>query len=135
MWKYFRAGVVAMFLLMTACSNSKKPSGPDDGVSLDGDVQPIFTSRCASAQCHGEAEASELRLTVGASHGQLVNVASVEAPTFMRVMPDEPDSSYLIMKLGDSPPSGGRMPLSAAPLSSGEVLIIRDWISGGAPNN
>jgi hypothetical protein len=41
-------------------------SGPGDGgntdVSLAGDVQPIFTSTCATANCHGVAESAGLTL-------------------------------------------------------------------------
>lgn len=63
----------------------------------------------------------------------LVNVASNEVPALMRVLPNNPDDSYLVRKVEGGPDIvGGRMPLGRAPLSAEQIGMIRSWISAGA---
>lgn len=120
---------------------------PTSSLSFAGQIQPIFDTNCI--QCHipggigfdgtGGAQNNGLDLTRGNSHGKLVNKLTFEAPDVAprwRVLPNEPDSSYIIQKVtSDSPKSGNRMPLGGPPLSQGEIQLIRDWIEEGAPNN
>ena len=58
-------------------------------------------------------------------------------PGAIRVIPGDPDNSYLIQKLeGTTGIAGRRMPFNGPPyLSDGQILIIRRWIALGAPNN
>ena len=130
----YTAVLVTLAALLAGCS-SNEPSAPGDVSTLSGDVQPIFDSRCASQQCHGAEEDADLRLTSGDSHGELVNVPSIQVPSLMRVLPSEPDSSYLVLKIGDSPPQGNRMPIGQAPLTTTDVSTIRSWIDNGALDN
>jgi hypothetical protein len=55
----------------------------------------------------------------------------------VRVIPGDPENSYLIHKLEGRPDIvGARMPLPSGPyLSDGQMRIIRRWIEIGAPNN
>jgi len=126
--------LVVLVPLVVGCSSSD-PSSPSGGSSLSADVQPIFTANCSSQSCHGSGEQQGLRLTSGASYGELVNVPSTEVVTLVRVLPSEPDSSYLIMKLGADPPQGLQMPRGQNPLSAADVSTIRDWIVDGALND
>jgi len=65
-----------------------------------------------------------------------VNVASRQRPSATRVVPGDPDSSYLIHKLEGGPNIAGvRMPPNGPYLQDGQVLVIRRWIEIGAPNN
>lgn len=121
---------------------------PFSGSSFAAQIQPIFDTNCI--RCHapggigfngtGGDQNNGLDLTLGNSHGKLVNQLTFEAPDITprrRVIPGEPDSSYIIQKIiSDSPKFGNRMPLDGPPfLSQGEIELIRNWIEEGAPNN
>jgi hypothetical protein len=65
---------MASLLLLTAVAvlvgcGGDGASGPTGEVGADpsfaGEIQPIFTSSCASLQCHGAAEQAGLKLTAG----------------------------------------------------------------------
>jgi hypothetical protein len=115
------------------------------------DLEPTFTSiqrdifnstdaagRRACTGCHGSAAAAAgLNLADGTSYGALVGVASRNKPGAVRVIPGNPDGSYLVQKLEGTPGIvGERMPRTGGPfLTAGQMLIIRRWIELGAPNN
>jgi hypothetical protein len=104
-------------------------------------------SRRRCLECHtstGRNPAGGLNLIPDVAYAQLVNAASVAKPGAVRVIPGDPDNSYLVRKLEDSavcaPPVfgpdcivGRRMPLNAEPLTDGQIRIIRRWIAIGAP--
>ena len=115
-------------------------------------LQPTFSSiqqeifnttdssgRLACVNCHtavGRVPAGGLDLT-GNSHARLVGVSSVQRPGVLRVVPGDPDNSYIVHKLeGRSDIVGGRMPRGTGPfLTDGQMLVIRRWIADGAANN
>jgi hypothetical protein len=78
-----------------------------------------------------------LNLTAGNSYAALVNVASPLKPSATRVVPGNPEGSYLIQKLeGAAGIAGRRMPFNGPPyLTDGQILVIKRWIEIGAPNN
>lgn len=93
----------------------------------------VFEPNCAITGCHlGSAAPQGLRLDRANSYGMLVNVASSESSSTLRVAPGDPDSSYLIQKLEGSASVGAQMPLGAPPLEQASIDIIRQWISDGA---
>ncbi len=98
--------------------------------------QTIFTRSCQFSSCHaGGNPASGLSL-MAPTYQQLVNAKSFEAPSRTRVIPGDPDNSYLIEKLTSATPTvGQRMPPNNDPLPDDELSEIRDWILGGAQNN
>jgi hypothetical protein len=55
----------------------------------------------------------------------------------VRVLPGDPENSYLIHKVEGRPGIVGlRMPRSGPPyLTDGQILVIKRWIEIGAPNN
>jgi hypothetical protein len=105
--------------------------------------QEIFSSgdssgRPACTNCHNAigSRFNGLDLSPAVSYNNLVNVASRERPGVTRVLPNNPDASYLIHKLeGQSTIAGVRMPLGGPFLETGQIQIIRRWIEIGAPNN
>lgn len=104
--------------------------------------QEIFSSgdssgRPACTQCHNPAlNRGGLDLSPAVSYNNLVNVASRERPGVTRVLPNNPDSSYLVHKLeGQASIVGVRMPLGGPYLTEGQIQVIRRWIEIGAPNN
>jgi len=123
-------------------------SGAGAGVSFSADIQPLFDQHCT--RCHlpggsgfnatGGVGANGLDLTAGASHESLVNVPTFEEPQVAprwRVLPGEPDSSYLLQKISsDTPKDGFRMPQDGPPyLTEADILTIEEWIAGGAQEN
>jgi len=116
------------------------PPPPDEGITLSGDVQPIFTANCAFSDCHaGTDPVLGQNLSEGQAYASIVNVTSQEVPGLKRVLPDFPDSSYLVHKIqgtqGTVGGGGGRMPLGGTPLTAEQIATIRAWIAAGAPNN
>ncbi len=93
----------------------------------------VFTPTCAVSGCHTGASAPQgLRLDEVNSFGLLVNVASNEVPSIMRVAPTDPDNSYIIQKLEGTASVGEQMPLNQTPLSQTTINTIRQWITDGA---
>jgi len=97
----------------------------------------IFSASCAFSGCHGgSSPAQGLDLTAGMSYGQIVNVASAQQPSVDRIEPNDPDNSYLYLKvIGDVSINGGQMPRGGGPLSQDLQDLLRDWIERGAPND
>ena len=98
------------------------------------------SGRAACTQCHNAGNrnfAATLSLAEGAAFGDLVNVPSRNKAGAVRVIPGDPDGSYLIQKLeGRSDIVGQRMPRTGGPfLTPGQISIIRRWIELGARND
>jgi hypothetical protein len=93
--------------------------------------QNVFTPICT--RCHaGAAAPTGLRLDEASSYAMLVNVASVEVPSLHRVLPGNPDLSYLVQKIEGRAAVGGRMPLNSPPLPQETIDVIKQWIRDGA---
>jgi mono/diheme cytochrome c family protein len=100
-------------------------------VDYSSQIQSIFDARCIS--CHiGGGAPQQLRLDAANSYSLLVNVASHEVPSLLRVEPGNPDDSYLVQKVEGTAAVGGRMPLNSTPLTEEQIALIRRWISEGA---
>jgi hypothetical protein len=99
-------------------------------------VERFFGPTCVLGRCHTTlAPAGELSLTGrGTSvYRSLVNAPSSELPDRMRVVPYDPDASYLMEKLeSDTPAVGTRMPPAMAVLPPGDIDRVRAWILAGA---
>jgi mono/diheme cytochrome c family protein len=100
----------------------------------------VFTPKCSG--CHngsnppGGALPGSQDLRAGSSFASLVNVASLEQPTLMRVKPNDAANSYLIQKLeGAAGITGQRMPLGGPYLDQATIDQITSWIAAGALNN
>jgi hypothetical protein len=105
--------------------------------------QEIFSSgdssgRPACTNCHNAVGSrfNGLDLTAAVAYANLVNVPSRFRSGATRVIPNDPENSYLIHKLeGRAAITGVRMPLGGPYLTSGQILVIQRWIEIGAPNN
>jgi hypothetical protein len=72
----------------------------------------------------------------GNSFTSLVNVASLEQPSLMRVKPGDADNSYIVHKLEGTPGiTGARMPFGGPFLDQATIDQVRSWITSGAQNN
>ncbi len=102
--------------------------------ALDMIQASIFGPRCSS--CHSGAGSTsgipdmDLR-TADSSHATLVNVTSFQDGNFVRVVPMQPDDSYLVHKLEGVATVGGVMPPTGM-LPAADIATIRQWIMDGA---
>lgn len=98
------------------------------------------SGRVACTNCHtstGRNPAGQLNLNHDVAFDQLVNQASRGKPGATRVIPGDPENSYIIHKVeGRTDIAGRRMPIGGPPfLTDGQILILRRWIALGAPRN
>jgi mono/diheme cytochrome c family protein len=96
--------------------------------------------RTACTQCHtstGRNPSGGMNLNPDVAYDQIVNIAARAKPTAMRIVPGDPNNSYLYLKLtGGAGITGNRMPNNGPPyLTDGQLLIIKRWIENGAPRN
>jgi hypothetical protein len=143
-----RIVIVLAAVTFAACDEKLSSlAGPTPG------LEPTFSSiqasifeatdssgRAACIVCHtstGRTPAGGMNLNHDAAYDQLVNLASRGKPTATRVVPGDPDNSYIVQKLeGATGIVGRRMPFAGAPfLTDGQMLILRRWIAIGAPRN
>lgn len=102
---------------------------------LYADIQGrIFNATCATSGCHAGAGAPlGLNLEAAVSHDNLVDVASVEVASLLRVAPGDAPASYLARKLDGGPGIVGvRMPNGRPPLPQTQIDRIKAWINAGA---
>jgi mono/diheme cytochrome c family protein len=114
------------------------PPPPSTGTTLTQLQNTVFSPICSG--CHtgqGTNLPGAMNLTSSAaSFAALVNVASQQQPTVLRVSPSSPDASYLVRKLEGTPGiTGSRMPLGGPFLDQATLDQVRSWIATGAPNN
>jgi mono/diheme cytochrome c family protein len=140
--------VVAAVCLFAGCDeNLSSIAGPTPELtptfsSIQRDIFAAAdsTGRPACSGCHtnagGRAPSGGLNLAGDGAYDQLVNVSSPRKTGAIRVVPGDPDNSYLIQKVeGQSGILGVRMPLNGPYLSDGQIRIIRRWIETGAARN
>ena len=137
------AGLTAM-----ACDESlSKLAGPTPS------LEPTFASvqkeifettdaagRVACVNCHtstGRNPSGGMNLNHDVAYDSLVNTPSARKPGATRVIPGDPENSYLVQKLEGRPGIVGvRMPQNGPQyLTDGQILILKRWIANGAPRN
>jgi len=143
-------GAAAFVFALAAASCDEKLS---DLTGPTPNLEPTFASiqheifnttdasgRLACTNCHsnqGRTPSGGMNLLEGLSYASLVGVASTGKPGAVRVIPGDPENSYIVHKLeGRSDIAGVRMPRGNGPfLTEGQMLVIKRWIANGAPNN
>lgn len=117
------------------------------------DLKPTFSSiqrdifnaadssgRRACTSCHvvfGRRPVSgNLNLVGDTAYANLVNAPSLDKRGAIRVIPGDPEHSYLIHKIeGRGDILGARMPDGGPYLTAGQIAIIKRWIELGAPKD
>lgn len=129
--------VVSVVVLLSACEHANPVSTDPPAPTLTSIQNSIFNSSCAISGCHlGANSPRGLDMSPGESWSNLVNVQSSGLPTTIRVVPGDPDNSYLIMKMEGAPGIVGlQMPQGRDPLSDSQIEAIREWIAAGALDN
>ncbi len=98
------------------------------------EVKTILKQNCSVLDCHrGTYPRKNLNLEEDKFLKSLLNIPSQEVPSLKLVDKENPEQSYLLMKIkGDKAIVGRRMPLDSPPLRENEIKIIEDWISSPA---
>src|SRR5206468_11973127 len=128
--------LAAALRTLAACGGGSGDNAPPAGLqpTLASIQDNVFTVTCAVPGCHGGAGAQQgLRLDPGFSAGNLINVPSPRDPNLIRVVPGDPDASFIIQKLQGTQTLGDRMPDGGPYLTTATVNVIRQWIQDGAP--
>jgi hypothetical protein len=140
--------LLAVCVVVASCDEKlSKLAGPTPN------LEPTFASvqsqifettdvagRQACIACHtnvGRTPSGGLTLLHDLAYDQLVNTPSRGKPGAIRVIPGDPENSYLVHKIeGRTDIVGRRMPQAGPPfLTDGQILILKRWIATGAPRN
>ena len=144
-----RCAIAALVLVLGACGagtgegldQNGQPLGAGGGLAPLGPTLPsiqanVFSVSCAIPGCHGGGTVPfGLRLEPGVSYVNLIDVVSPQSPqnmTLIRVIPRNPDGSFLIQKLEGTQTVGIQMPAFSLPLPQATIDVIRLWIQDGA---
>lgn len=114
--------------LFGACEHDVDIDEPSAGPTFQTVSQRVF-SDCAL--CHlGGAKSGGLSLE---QYENIVTVKSLKKPEFSLIAPNDPDNSYILMKVrGDSRIDGSKMPPGSS-LSREQIDHLEAWIKAGAP--
>jgi len=98
---------------------------------LQEEVKTILKQNCSVSDCHrGTYPKMNLNLEEDKFLKSLLDIPSQEIPSLKLVDKENPEQSYLLMKIkGDKAIVERRMPLDSSPLRDDEIKIIEDWIS------
>ncbi|HEX2460360.1 MAG TPA: hypothetical protein VHJ58_09445 [Vicinamibacterales bacterium] len=142
------AGVLLVLgVASTACDEKLEDlTGPTPNLqpTLSSIQREIFNTtdssgRQACANCHtsvGRNPSGLMDLRDGAAYASLVGVTSPAKPGAVRVIPGDPENSYIIHKLeGRAGIVGTPMPRGNTLLTPGQILVIKRWIELGARND
>ena len=130
-----------LLLALAACGGGGEDAPPPAPPAPTG-LQPtlasiqanVFTPSCAKSSCHtGGSPPAGLSLDPGLSWQNLYLIASSQNMSLVRVIPMNPDGSFLIHKLEGTALVGGPMPADGPPfLQQATIDVIRQWIENGA---
>jgi hypothetical protein len=128
--------------LLGACSS---PGGSDadsdgtasdtgDGSALECNVPQLFAERCGGDICHssGESTAAGLDLTSPGLESRVSGVPGNNCAGVLAISAS-PETSLLYQKVAETPTCGAQMPINGEHLSEGELICLRNWISGLLP--
>ncbi len=114
--------------------------GPDAGAPGLADVQALFSESCAGSTCHVGFQGGpggDMDLRPGSVCASVINVEVAEAPALRRIVPGNPDESYLYCKVTPDcdvlPERAQLMPPGTDGLPADERNLISQWIQAGTP--
>ena len=98
----------------------KDPNKPPQNVSLQYDLQPIFSSECGISGCHAAGDHKPY-LVQDSAYTNIVSGGFVNTTL--------PSSSILYQEISSGAmPPGGKLPDT-------DIRMVLDWITNGAQNN
>ena len=144
-----RVMTLLLLAIVAGCAGDGSRLGSDDmmdemmdspQVTLADIQQDVFSAICTNCHVTGGTASFLILDSERNSLASLVNVPSLVMPMLFRVVPQDPDQSYLVWKVEGEGPNGEpilgeRMPPASAgeaPLSAEQIADIRSWILDGA---
>ncbi len=133
--------LVFLSVFLYTCKSPNQPDDPNLGEtvkedpSFAADIQAIFNAACVGTGCHNATASAGLNLSQGQAYDNLVNVDSTNEPIFKRVLPNDAQNSYLVIKIEGRQGIGSRMPLNRTALTNVQIQNIKNWINKGANRN
>ena len=138
----FLIAVVLAAAMTAACPSDKAIEVP----TFDQVMARVIEPRCVFSSCHGRPTvAAQLDLTAEAACRALVDATSCLFAERTRVVPNQPENSFLLEKLvgqglTDKPTAGCSddattnlpMPFGAKAIDEIQLALVRDWIAAGA---
>lgn len=131
--------LVSLAYLASGCTSSRSTTTEGVQPTWASIQTEVFNKSCATSGCHdGVSKRGNLDLEASASYQALVGVnpkhASTNNTDLKRVVPGNPDKSFLLIKLvAPGPTQGKRMPIGGEPpLDEATIGAIRTWIANGA---
>lgn len=126
---------LAIFFVFACVPPPQEPPAEDVEPFLSDIQAKVFTPSCAIRSCHGQgSEDGGLSLEEGKARSELVDVPAFRNPAKLRVIPGDPDNSFLVQKI-EGTGEGLKMPPGARVISDSAKQAIRDWISNGAEDD
>lgn len=127
------AGSVVLMATTTLARAEPRPCSKGAEFSFERDILPIFREQCVS--CHFSREgATGLDLRPQFAYTSLVGRKSLMANELL-VKPGEPEHSFLIEKISDTPRVGQKMPSYGSILTPRQSQSIVEWVRQGAKDN
>jgi hypothetical protein len=127
------AGACAAAVLLTACqgSLSNRDAFGDGGVELK-DAETILAESCGTTGCHDDTAQAQAGLDLVSPNVESrvvdVNAVGIGCASRIMVVAGDPNSSYLIDKVVNTPGICGlQMPVVGS-LPADEVDVLREWI-------
>jgi hypothetical protein len=126
---------IILFALAFSIAGATAVSAQSTSSFFQTEIAPILEEKCAVCHLTGQ-EPGKMSLVPDNAIGSLVGIDAVGAHGLKRVVPGDPDASYLVRKLegtqGQVGGIGGQMPFGGPPLSADEIGKVRRWIADGA---
>lgn len=123
-------------IALVACSSDPEPANAAVQPTTESIQANVFDPRCSAAGCHHiDLPKNDLALgNAELSLKTLVDVPpsdpAVAAKYPARIVPGDPDKSFLMKKItGPSPGEGLRMPMNGPRLDAQTIEAIRTWIA------
>jgi hypothetical protein len=90
----------------------------------------LFRAKCNQSICHA-AGAPQVDLVSDGVEGRLVDQPSSDHGMCkgMTLISTDGSPSLLLLKVGNSPPCGSKMPLTGAALTSDETKCLTNWVA------
>jgi hypothetical protein len=136
--QFFLFYCILLLVFMPACKDNTDENDTNDLVaspSFATHIQAIFNNSCTGSNCHSASSSrGGLSLAAGQAYANLVNITALAEANKIRVIPNDADNSYLIIRLEGRQTVGGKMPQGGS-LSTNRIQNIKNWINQGAQNN
>ena len=133
-WRLALGTMVSWLTFAAACDDGEDQDAPPTFTELH---ERVLQPSCVFATCHqqGASAAGMMALDRDLAHAALVDVSAVAAPGRIRVIPGDPEQSYVMEKITNATPTAGEQMPPDAPLEAERVELVRAWIEAGAADD